>query len=495
MKGYGNFINGKDDFEGKEYQIRSPIDGSIITTGIMGGPEQTRRAIDVAYDAFPKWEKFTLSSRRKILEKLVEIFEERSEEYAVLESRNTGKTMRQSTFMDVNIAAQHIRYFSQTKVFKEKRKIIHPEFPGSYGIVENVPMGVVGAISPWNVPLLMAIWKIVPAILAGNTVVLKPSHYTPLTTFELARDFTKAGLPDGVLNVVNGEGHVVGKELAQSTKIRGLSFTGSTRTGKEVSRNASGTIKKVVMELGGKSPNIVMGDADIEKAAKGIMFGIFLHSGQLCESGSRLMVHKSVKEKLLSTLSGYMEKMRPGNPMDMETDISAITTEDQKRKIEGMVGKAFSEGARADYRKKVKGSVPEGGYYVDPMIMTGISEDMEISREEVFGPVLAVTEFNSEREALDMANNSEYGLAAGIWSEDYRKALRFAGNLKAGTVWINDYHLISAAAPRGGFKNSGIGRELGAEGIYEFTESRHIFVSDKENDLLEMSFGLVNSGD
>jgi acyl-CoA reductase-like NAD-dependent aldehyde dehydrogenase len=489
---YGNFINGKYDFEGEEYDIISPIEGSKFSTGIKADAKKTREAIDIAYENRERWDKTSLSKRKKIFQRLVEIFETKTEEYAYMESMNTGKTLRQSTFMDANIALEHIKYFANTNEFKPKRNIKHPEYTQSHGIVENRPMGVIGAISPWNVPLLMAVWKIIPALLTGNTVVIKPSHFTPCTTFELALDLKKAGLPDGVLNIVNGDGSVVGKELAKNPKIRAISFTGSTETGKIVTKNASGTIKKVVMELGGKSPSIVLNDADLDKTAKGVLFGIFLHSGQLCESGSRLIVQDGIKDKLLNRISYYMEKMNAGNPMDMETDMGAITTREQKIKIEKMTEKAIDDGGKVLFKREISSVVPKGGYYVSPMVMGNIDQDMEIYKEEIFGPVLTVTEFHKIEEAIQLSN-TKYGLAASIWSDDYKKAIKLSSEINAGTVWINDHHLISAAAPRGGFGDSGIGRELGREGLYEFTETRHIFVSHKDNDLSEISYGLIVS--
>ncbi len=493
MINYGNYIGGKWDREGTEYEIVSPINGKVFAKAVKASEAKTREAIDIAYEARGKWEAFTVSKRKKIFRRMVQIFEERMDDYARIEAENTGRTLRQSVFMDTNIALEHMKYFSTTNEFRASRKIKHPEYPQSYGIVQNMPIGVVGAITPWNVPLLMAVWKIFPALLAGNTMVLKPSHYTPATTFELVSDLEKAGLPEGVLNVVTGEGSVIGKALAQSEKVRGLSFTGSTETGRTVTRNAAGTIKKIVMELGGKSPNIVLEDADLERAAKGVLFGIFLHSGQLCESGSRLLVQSSIKDKFLKMLAFYADKMKGGDPLDMDTDIGAITTFDQYGKINKMMEKAVDDGANVYFRKNLKGNVPEGGFYIGPTILDNLSPRMEIASEEVFGPVLSVLEFESLDEAAEIANQSNYGLACGIWSKDNKKAIDLANRIYAGTVWINDYHLISAAAPRGGFGNSGIGRELGREGIYEFTESRHFFVSDQDNELVDLSFGLIVS--
>lgn len=491
MEEFGNYISGKNDSEGEEIDLLSPIDGSVFGKAYTADEEKTLEAIDAADDAFNKWSKTTLKERQAILARLVDIVEEKRDRYAWLESTNTGRTLRQSTFMDVTIAIEHMRYFATTNEFVESREIVHPEYPGTRGIVEFRPMGVVAGVAPWNVPLLMAVWKIMPAIITGNTVVLKPSHFTPATAHELTVDLAAAGLPPGVLNLVTGEGSVVGRALSRSEKVRLLSFTGSTATGKRITIDSAGTLKKLVMELGGKSPNIVLSDADIDKAAKGVLFGIFLHSGQLCESGSRLLVHSDVKEPLLERLKYHLERMKPGNPIDMETDIGAITTRGQKNKIEELFQKGIDGGANLFYQKNLEGLVPESGLYFSPSILTEVHGDMEVAREEIFGPVLTVTEFDRDAEATDIANNSRYGLAAGVWSKDDRHARRMADTIDSGTVWINDYHMISAAAPRGGYKDSGIGRELGLEGILEYTQTRHLFFGSDENTLGEIAYGLV----
>lgn len=491
MEVFGNYIDGKIDKDGKETTLLSPVDGSEFCRLFLADEEKTREAIDSAETAFKKWSGTTLNQRQEIFSKLLEIVEGKVDRYAWLESANTGRTIRQSTFMDVTIAIEHIRHFANTKEFVESREIEHPEYPGTRGTIQYKPMGVVGGVAPWNVPLLMAVWKIMPALLTGNTVVLKPSHFTPATAFELAGDLSAAGLPPGVLNVVTGEGSVVGTTLSKSDKIRVLSFTGSTATGKRVSREAGGTLKKILMELGGKSPNIVLEDADLDKAARGVLFGIFLHSGQLCESGSRLLVQDSVKDKLLNRIKSHMERMKSGNPLDMETDIGAITTMEQRNKIEALYNRGLQEGARVYFSHALGTNIPENGFYFPPTVLSDVSNAMEIAQEEIFGPVLTVTDFHSDEDAAEIANSSKYGLAAGVWSSDTKRATSLANLIDTGTVWINDYHMISAAAPRGGFKESGIGRELGLDGIMEYTQTRHLFYGSDENALGEIARGLV----
>ncbi len=488
---YGNFINGKEDFNGDRIEMISPSDGSIAGYIVEADKNSVDYAIDSAEDAFKKYLPSNIKERQKLLMKLTEIVESKAETYSHLESLNTGKTIRQSTYMDIPLGIEHIRYFAQTEEFKYEREIEHPEYPGTHGVIQHAPMGIVASIAPWNVPFLMAVWKIIPALLAGNSVVLKPSHYTPLTALELAKDIKEAGFPDGLVNIVNGTGKKTGEYLLDSNKINMISFTGSTNTGKHVMEKAAKNIKKVTLELGGKSPNIVMDDADLERAAKGVMFGIYLNSGQLCESGSRLLVQEDIHKKFLDTIKNYIENMKAGNPMDFETDISAITNESQLRKINTLMQDGIDSGAHIYYSKNMKKDVPSGGFYYPPTLITDVKPDMKIFDEEIFGPVLSVSTFNNENEAIEMANNSKYGLAAGIWTGNMEKATRMAGQIESGTVWINDYHLLSAAAPRGGFKMSGIGRELGLEGILEYTQTRHIFYGNPDSGLSDVAYQLL----
>ncbi len=491
---YGSFIANEMKQEGRESVLQSPTDGTQIAKVYFATPEMARAAIDSAYESQEKWSSTPLRRRRELLGRLADIVQERSEEYAMLETMNTGKTIRQSTFMDVPLAVEHIRYFSSEREFKSRRRIRHPEFPGTVGEIQYAPMGVVGAIVPWNVPLLMTVWKIAPALLAGNTLVVKPSSYTPLTALELAKDSVRAGFPSGVLNVIPGEGRELGSTLTSSNRVNMISFTGSTDTGKEIMRNSASSIKKVTLELGGKSPNIVFDDCDMDHAVSGVLFGIFLNSGQLCESGSRLLIQSSIREKFVSRLKERLSAMKPGNPADFETEISAITNREQKNRIERMVAGGVRSGAIVEYAKNMEGS-PSGGLYYPPTLLSSVTPDMEVGREEIFGPVLSIMEFTTEEEAIQIANSSRYGLAAGIWSMDRARCMRVASRLQAGTVWINEYHLLSAAAPRGGFKDSGIGRELGLEGILEYTQTRHLFINKGETDLDEAAYGLIFSGD
>jgi len=486
---YGNIIAGREDFDGEEVTLRSPADGSSVATVIHARREKAGEAIDAAAEAFRRWSLVAVRDRQALLLKLADRIESRSEEYAMLETSNTGKTLRQSSMMDLPLGIEHIRYFGTTTEYPSTRTIEHPEFPGTRGYIEYAPIGVVGAIAPWNVPFLMAVWKVAPALLTGNAVVLKPSHHTPLTALELAKDCKQVGFPNGVLNVITGSGAEVGQTLVSSSKVSMVSFTGSTATGERL-LSTSGGVKKFTLELGGKSPNIVFEDADLDKAVRGVLFGIYLNSGQLCESGSRLVVQASIRDRFLAKLRQSMERMRAGNPFDMETDVSAITTEEQQRKIQAMVQGGVEQGARIYYKKEIARSVPPAGLYYSPSLLTDVPLNTPIAREEVFGPVLVTFDFETEADAVDIANDTDFGLAAGVWSKDKDRAMRVASSIEAGTVWVNEYHLLSAAAPRGGFKRSGIGRELGLEGIMEFLQTRHIFVNEG-GDIDEVAYGLI----
>lgn len=489
----GSIINNELLLQGDNNELYSPSTGSLIGKVYQADRDTVRNAIDAADRAFHEhWADTDLNTRKKLLMKLYERVLERGDQYASVEALNTGRTMRQSTLMDLPISIDHLYYFSTENEFKLSRDIVHPDYPGTEGQIQYAPYGVVGAIAPWNVPLLMAIWKVIPAVLAGNTVVLKPSHYTPASAFELVNDMVQSGFPEGVINLVPGTGSGVGTELVTNPKVRLVSFTGSTDTGKKIVRDSSAGIKKVVLELGGKSPTLVFADCDFNKTVKGVLFSIYLHMGQLCESGSRLIVQNSIRDKFLRALSGGIKAMRSGNPMDMETDIGSITTGAQLNKIRNLVQDGLDQGAKAYYVKELNG-VPEKGLFYPPTILENVSPDMTVYREEIFGPVLSVTGFDTEDEAVALANDTRYGLAAAIWTTDTAKARRVGSRIEAGTIWINQHHLPSAAAPRGGFKDSGVGRELGLEGLMEYTQTRHLFVNDHGIDFDEVAPGLVVS--
>lgn len=489
----GSIIDNRILLEGEPHELVSPSTGESIGRVFHADREMVRSAIEAADRAFhEKWLDYPLAERKKLLMNLYDRVLERGDDYARLEALNTGRTMRQSLLMDLTISIDHINYFAKETEFRTERPLVHPDYPGTDGVIQNAPYGVVGAIAPWNVPLLMAVWKTVPALLAGNTVVLKPSHYTPVSAFELVSDMAASGFPPGVINLVPGTGSTVGTELVTNPSVRLLSFTGSTATGKNIVRDSAAGVKKVTLELGGKSPTIVFDDCDFSRTVQGVLFSIYLHMGQLCESGSRLIVHESIKDRFISALAGGIKAMKTGNPMDMETDVGSITTRTQLEKITDLVNSGLSQGAKEYYVKEMT-NTPENGFFYPPTLLDNVEPSMTVYREEIFGPVLTVTEFRTEDEAVRIANDTRYGLAAAIWTKDMEKAKRVGSRIEAGTVWINQHHLPSAAAPRGGFKDSGFGRELGLEGIMEYTQTRHLFINSRGIDFDDIAPGLVVS--
>ncbi|HEX6135938.1 MAG TPA: aldehyde dehydrogenase family protein, partial [Longimicrobiales bacterium] len=337
--------------------------------------------------------------------------------------------------------------------------------------------GVVAGIIPWNFPLEMAAWKVAPALACGNTIVLKPAEQTPLGALELAAIGTEAGLPAGVLNVVPGFGETAGAALVAHPDVDKIAFTGSTAVGRIIMREAAGTLKKISLELGGKSPNIVLADADVDAAARGAFAGIFYNTGQCCTAGSRLLVHESVKDRLLSALVDRASKMQPGDPLDPKTRLGPLISQEQLDRVLGYIEKGRAEGAelvaggaRAPYDGEQR------GFWLQPTVFDGVEPGHVIAQEEIFGPVLSVLAFRDEDEALALANQSIYGLAAGVWTRDVKKAHRFARELEAGTVWINTYHPGDAASPFGGYKQSGFGRELGEYSLDLYTQIKSVWV-------------------
>jgi acyl-CoA reductase-like NAD-dependent aldehyde dehydrogenase len=352
--------------------------------------------------------------------------------------------------------------------------------PGfSQNLLVREPIGVVAAIIPWNFPLKMAVWKLGPALAAGNTLVLKPSELTPCTAMELAKICHEAGIPKGVVNIVPGFGEDVGEELAKNPMVDKVSFTGSTSVGKRVMSLAASSLKKCTLECGGKSANIVLDDADIPLAIDGAMYAIFYHAGQCCEAGSRLLLPEKLHDKFIEKLIAKTQKMKLGDPKLETTEMGPVISRKQQDRILGYISKGISEGARLACGGNVPSSSElKDGFFIEPTIFINVDNRATIAQEEIFGPVLSVIKYGTTEEAIRLANDSPYGLGGGVWSSDKEKALRVARELRAGTVWVNEWHLLSEKAPFGGYKQSGVGREFGMDGLKEYTETKHVHIDE-----------------
>jgi acyl-CoA reductase-like NAD-dependent aldehyde dehydrogenase len=393
---------------------------------------------------------------------------------AKLESLCTGKTMFDSGKVEIPFAAEVFRYYAgwATKIHGETLQLRDNAFTFTL----RHPVGVIGAIVPWNFPFLLSSWKLAPALAAGNTVVIKPASQTPLTALKFAQLCQEAGLPDGVLNVVTGPGGKVGMAMVRDPRVDKIAFTGSTEVGKQIMREAAGTLKRLSLELGGKSPNIVFADADMEAAVRGAMTGIFYNKGEVCAAGSRLFLEQSIHDEFMSKLTDRVKTFKVGDPMDKATRMGPVVSKAQMDTVLGYIEAGKREGAQLVAGGQ-RASVGNGkGYYVEPTIFDGVSNTMTIAREEIFGPVLSVIPFKSEEEGIAQGNATSYGLAAAVWTRDVGKALRAAKAIRAGTVWVNAYNLFDAALPFGGFKESGFGREMGSVGLDGYTEVKTVWV-------------------
>jgi acyl-CoA reductase-like NAD-dependent aldehyde dehydrogenase len=470
-----------DAASGREFTITNPALGEPLTTCSEGGREDIDRAVRVAKQAFraPAWAGMTPHDRQRILWNLGERMLARADEIAAAETLCNGKPIFESRQIDVPDAAKCFQYFAgwATKLHGE----VVPLSTGPFlNYTRREPLGVVGGIVAWNFPLLLASWKVAPALATGNTVVLKPAEYTPLSALLLAECAREAGLPDGVLNVVPGKGSVAGQALVEHPDVAKIAFTGSTEVGKGIIRASADTVKKVQMELGGKSANIVFADADLDTAVRGAVNGIFYGKGEVCAAGSRLLVERAVYDAVLAKLAERAAKMPPGDPMNPKTRLGAIVREAQMNRVLDYIGKGRAEGARlvaGGERQPVNGK----GYFVQATVFADVRNDMTIAREEIFGPVLAVIPFDSEADAIAIANDSMFGLAAGVWTRDIKRGHRVAHRLEAGTVWVNAYNRYDTATPFGGYKQSGFGRDMGEEALAGYVQTKSVWIDLSED--------------
>ena len=471
------FLDGKfvPSVSGKRFATINPATGETLADVAQAGREDLDRAVAGARAAFESgpWAAMKPRQRGKILLRAAERLASRAEELGRIETLDNGKPVFESVKIDMPAAAECLAYFGESadKLYGET----HAGRPDAMLLTLREPIGVVGAITPWNFPLLQAMWKIAPALALGNTVVLKPASATPLTALLFAELLAEAGLPPGAFQVVPGPGAEIGQAMAEHPGIDKISFTGETATGRAILRAAAGTVKRVSMELGGKSPNVVFADADLDAAARGAINAIFYGKGELCSAGSRLLVEESAHDALVERVVDRAKKMVPGDPLDPKTRLGALVSEKQRDAVAGYVARGEKEGARLVAGGK-RASVGGKGAFFEATVFDGVSPDMAIAREEIFGPVLATLTFRDEADAIAIGNATIYGLAAAVWSKDVKKARRAAKALKAGTVWVNTYNLYDPGLPFGGYKQSGFGRERGTEALHEYTETKSVWI-------------------
>lgn len=473
------FINGewKDSSNHEKRPVINPANGEVIAYAPEGTVEDAKEAIDVARKAFNdgRWSDLSAQERATYLFKIADKIEEYQEELTKLETLDNGKTNREAGY-DVADAAACFRYYAGL-ITKPDGFTYHVADPMQAMVVRE-PIGVCGLIVPWNYPLLMSVWKIAPALAAGNTIVFKPSEVTPVTPKKLFEIFEEVGLPQGVANMVMGAGPVVGNEIAANPDVDMVSFTGGTKTGKHIMKTAADTMKKVSLELGGKSPNIIFADADFETAVDYALFGIYAGSGQVCSAGSRILVEESIYDRFVERFVERAEKIKVGPGDVAETEMGPLVSKEHLEKVLSYIQIGKEEGARlACGGNRIEKNGLEKGYFVEPTVFADVEQNMRIVQEEIFGPVVCIQKFKSEEEALKLANGTVYGLAGAVFSKDGAKALRVIKKLRSGITWINSYHPTYNEAPWGGYKQSGVGRSLGTFGLEEFQEVKQININ------------------
>ena len=471
------YINGEWRKAEKQRSTVNPATGEVIGYAAEGSAEDMKAAIEAAREAFDNgiWSETSASDRAAILFKIADKLEEAKEELAALETMDNGKPYREAE-ADVEDAAACFRYYAGliTKPDGQTYSVPAP----MQAMVIKEPIGVCGLIVPWNYPLLMSVWKIAPALAAGNTIVFKPSEVTPVTPTKLFEILESVGLPKGVANLVMGAGDTVGNTLIQDKRVDKISFTGGTVTGKHIMRQAAENVTKVSLELGGKSPNIIFADADFETAVDYALFGIFAGSGQICAAGSRILVEESIAERFIERFAERAQKIKVGNGMDQEIEMGPLVSEEHMKKVLKYIEIGKQEGARLVCGgNRINSSGLEKGFFVEPTVFSNVTSNMKIVQDEIFGPVVVIQTFKDEKEAIKLANDTEYGLAGSVFTTDGAKALRVIKKLRAGITWVNTYHFTFNEAPWGGYKQSGIGRGLGTFGLEEFQEVKQININ------------------
>lgn len=478
MRLLSSFINGQfvpSNAEAERFESINPANGQVLATVQAATPADIEAAIGSARDAQPAWAALTPVERARILNRAVAILRERNDALAELESLDTGKPLSETRFVDIVTGADVIEYYAGLAVGLEGRQI--PLRPGSFVYTRQEPLGVVGGIGAWNYPIQIAMWKAAPALAAGNAMVFKPSEVTPLSTPKLAEIFIEAGLPPGIFNVVQGDWRV-GEALSQHPDIAKISFTGGVSTGKKVMASAAGsTLKEVTMELGGKSPLLILDDANLDLAADIAMMANFYSSGQVCTNGTRVFVPTSLKERFESAIAERVARIRIGDPMAESTNFGPLVSFPHMEKVIAYIESGKAEGARllCGGKRITQGALASGAY-VEPTVFTDCRDDMKIVREEIFGPVMSILAYDSEAEAIRRANDTPYGLAAGVVTPDLKRAHRVISQIEAGICWLNTWGESPAQMPVGGYKQSGIGRENGIQTLLHYTQTKSVQV-------------------
>ncbi|MDZ4713453.1 MAG: aldehyde dehydrogenase family protein [bacterium] len=492
MEKYLLYINGefRESSDKKTFESVNPANEEVIAEISKATVQDAKDAVDSARKAFDSgvWSGLPREERSRILKQVVDKINENAKRLTELEIMDSGSTFKKAG-EDVFLSAKSLNYYSKMAAvdFDENVEGLSKEGV-SKNIIRREPIGVCALITPWNFPLKMAIWKLGPALAAGNTVILKPAMETSMTSCELARLIDQTDMPKGVVNIITGSGSEIGTELVTNSKVDKVGFTGSTEVGKIIMKNAAENLKKITLECGGKSANIVLDDADIEMSVDGAIYAGFYHQGQCCEGGTRLLVHEKIYDEFVGKLKEKISRMKIGDPADKKTDVGPIINKKQFDSVMNYIKLGKEEGAEV---LTGGNKVGDKGYYIEPTVFVNSNNKMKISQEEIFGPVVVLIKFKDDDEAVEIANDSIYGLGGAVWSGNDERAISVANRLRTGTVWINEYHLLSDRAPFGGYKQSGIGREFGVDGLKEYTEAKHIHIDEIKDRTKKFWYGTV----